>query len=136
MSEQIIAVLDALCEKFGIAVDWSQQNVVPVVKELTRKYVTYEIVTSLVWIAFFLFAVLFFIVGIQRCWKIAKRDSINLAYDECFTSFIFVVFVGGLILSIITAVIGVMVQVFDIVTCLTFPEKMILDYLKDLASSK
>lgn len=28
MAEQIVEVLNALCEKFGIAVDWSSENVV------------------------------------------------------------------------------------------------------------
>ena len=29
VSEQIIQVIDALCEKFGIAIDWTTQNIIP-----------------------------------------------------------------------------------------------------------
>lgn len=29
VSDQIINVLDALCEKFGLVIDWTSENVVP-----------------------------------------------------------------------------------------------------------
>ena len=45
---QYVELLDALCEKFGIAVDWTQGNIVPYVQQLTSKYVYYRICTSIV----------------------------------------------------------------------------------------
>ena len=50
MSEEIIKVLDALAEKFGLAVDWTASNVIPYLEQLCGKYVNYEMVTSIVWI--------------------------------------------------------------------------------------
>lgn len=50
MSEEIIKVLDNLCEKFGIAIDWTSQNVVPYLKELVGRFINYEVVTSIFWI--------------------------------------------------------------------------------------
>ena len=50
MSEEIIKVLDALAEKFGLAVDWTSANVIPYLEQLCGKYVNYEIVTSVVWL--------------------------------------------------------------------------------------
>ena len=49
-SSQFIEVLDALCEKFGIAIDWTSQNVVPYVTELATRIIAYEIWTSAAWI--------------------------------------------------------------------------------------
>ena len=51
VSEQIIQVLDALCEKFGMAIDWTGENVIPYVATLCTKLVSYEIWTSVAWIA-------------------------------------------------------------------------------------
>lgn len=52
MSEEIIKVLDALAEKFGLAVDWTSANVIPYLEQLCGKYVNYEIVTSVIWLLF------------------------------------------------------------------------------------
>lgn len=49
ISDEIIKVLDALCDKFGIAVDWSSQNILPYIETLMDKCVTYEVSTSLFW---------------------------------------------------------------------------------------
>ena len=52
MSEEIIKVLDALAEKFGVAVDWTSANVIPYLEQLCGKYVNYEIATSVIWMLF------------------------------------------------------------------------------------
>ena len=46
MSEEVIKILDALTEKFGLAIDWTSANVLPYLQQLCGKYVTYEIATS------------------------------------------------------------------------------------------
>lgn len=55
VSEQVIQVPDVLCEKFGIAIDWTSANVIPYVETLCGKLVTYEIFTSVtsivIWVA-------------------------------------------------------------------------------------
>ena len=51
VSDQIIAVMNDLCQKFGIAIDWSQENVIPYLTELAGKYISYEIATSIAWAA-------------------------------------------------------------------------------------
>ena len=37
MSEKIIKVIDALADKFGLAIDWTSANVMPYVQDLTGK---------------------------------------------------------------------------------------------------
>lgn len=44
MSNEVIKVLDHICDKFGIAIDWSSSNVMPYLQDLMvrmTKYVTY-----------------------------------------------------------------------------------------------
>ena len=55
VSEQIIQVIDALCEKFGIVVDWTNENVFPYLETLCEKLIAYEIATSIVWKFFKIF---------------------------------------------------------------------------------
>lgn len=37
MGEEIIKVLDALAEKFGLAIDWTSNNVIPYLETLCGK---------------------------------------------------------------------------------------------------
>lgn len=53
VSDQIIQVLDALCDKFGLAIDWGAQNVLPYAQELMGKMVSYKLWTSVMWIVVF-----------------------------------------------------------------------------------
>ena len=39
VSEQIIQVVDMLCEKFGMAIDWTGENVIPYIEVLCKKLV-------------------------------------------------------------------------------------------------
>lgn len=50
VSSQIIDVINELCSKFGIAIDWSQKNVQPYLESLVVKAVNYELYTSIMWI--------------------------------------------------------------------------------------
>ena len=50
MSTQIIEVLNDICEKFGVAVDWTSKNVQPYLKELMMKCVNYKLATVIVWL--------------------------------------------------------------------------------------
>jgi hypothetical protein len=47
-SEQIIQVIDKIAEKIGIAIDWSQENILPYMQDLLRRYTTMQIVSNTV----------------------------------------------------------------------------------------
>lgn len=51
ISSQIIEVINDLCAKFGIVIDWTADNVVPYIEELVGKYISWEVATSKMWIA-------------------------------------------------------------------------------------
>ena len=46
MSEQIIEVLEYLGGKFGIAIDWTTENIMPYLEELLKRYATMRVVSS------------------------------------------------------------------------------------------
>ena len=51
VSGEIIKVLDDLCRRFGIAVDWTSENVLPYLQDLCSRYIQYEVFTSIAWCA-------------------------------------------------------------------------------------
>ena len=134
MSEEIIKVLDALSEKFGLTVDWTSANVIPYLEQLCDKYVNYEIATSVVWI---MLGLLFFIVGIicykivykHKDWGVTYYDTISDDYSGRGLIYF------GVISIFVVASLMVITQIFDIVTCFTFPEKIIIEELKSIYAS-
>lgn len=124
MSDQIIAVLDNICAKFGIAIDWTSENVLPYVMELAGKFIKYEIVTSIAWC---LIAIILAFVAYKICkWVWAKYNAHKMSYDWEMCAFISTVIVVCIIAA---AICIVCCQMFDIVTCITFPEKEIFEYV-------
>lgn len=132
INNQIIEVLNALCDKFGIAIDWTSQNVMPYVQEVMKKAVSYELWTSVGWL---LICVAFIFVFFKLIyWYVKNQNNESniildfLDYNEAFLV-LFLIF-GG-ILTII-ATIGTVTQIMDIITCLTFPEKIIFNMIQSM----
>lgn len=124
VSEQIIEVLDNLCQKFGIVIDWSAQNVLPYVKELMTRFINWEIATSIIWIVL---GVVMTIIGISTTRHIWKRRDTYDYFGDCDEGITW-----GFIASIVLVAIGVMVilpQCFDIVEAIYLPEKTVYDFI-------
>ena len=120
MSDEIIKVLDDLSERFGIAVDWTSQNVLPYLQELCDKYINYEIWTSVVYMIVCLSIAALMLYGISK---------LSDAWNDEEDGFLAIVF--GCIM--IVALIVMIVQTIDIVTALTFPEKLIYEYITSIS---
>lgn len=121
ISEQIIQVLDDLCRRFGVVVDWSKEAVIPYFEELISKFIAFEVKTSYFWIflgvALMVIAwIVFVVVGL-----IFGMDS-DGAIMLCFAAIIFTI-----VLIIISGC-----QIYDIITCDAFPEKILLREIKEL----
>jgi hypothetical protein len=126
VSEQIINVLDNLCQKFGIAIDWSAQNVLPYLQELCGRFINYEIWTSIAWMIFMLTICVICWVVFGSSFKGAKKEEWDPDYLVCWVNVLSgVCAVGFSVLSII--VIGC--QAFDIVEAICLPEKTIYDFI-------
>ena len=133
MSEEIIKVLDALAEKFGVAVDWTSANVIPYLEQLCGKYVNYEIATSVIWMLFGIGCLILGRVLFKKMkYCFGKSDGMDEGNGYSWGC----VFAGiGCGVAIIIGLIVVMCQIFDIATCFTFPEKIIIDELKSIYAS-
>lgn len=135
MSEEVIKILDALAERFGIAIDWTQQNIVPYIQTLIAKYVGYEIATSVAWI---LICIVFIEIALAVVRKYHKKAIECGGYEEFYYNNeveACLLIIGWISLGL-AGIIGTIVittQIFDIITCITFPEKIIINALQSIS---
>lgn len=127
VSDEIIKVLEYLCSKIGITIDWTNNNVLPYIEQICAKFIKWEIATSVTWIALAIASTV--IVFLIRK-SIIASDKDYTFYDDL-VFFVNLAFYGALFVSII--VIGE--QAFDIVECCTFPEKTIYDYVQSMIAN-
>lgn len=133
ISTEIINVINDLCNKFGIVVDWTAENVMPYLKDLCKRYIEFEIKTSIFWIILMSsICVLCWIITIPFCHKSKKLDW-DFDYGVCAFS---AISIGVSVALSLMTVIVIGVQVYDIIEAANFPEKTIYDYVKTSLQSK
>ena len=118
VSSEIIEVLDYLGEKFGIAIDWTSNNVLPYLQTLVDKFIKWEISTSIVWIIIAVFVMVGMIVLINLK---GVREINEETYGMLWIPIIVLIIVSFMVICI---------QIFDIVKCNVFPEKALYDFIK------
>ena len=127
VSEQIIQVLDALCEKFGMAIDWTNDNVIPYVTTLCTKLIAYEIWTSVAWMAIMIGLC---VLGglVYRAHRQGLKENLDDFDHTVVTTLIYI----GLTVLYLSTIICVGCQIMDIVKCVTFPEMYVFEYVQAL----
>jgi uncharacterized Tic20 family protein len=124
--EEVIKILDALCEKFGIAIDWTSKTVAPYLQDLGSRIINFEIGTSIFWI------VLPIILTIAT-WIIARIIDKKVV-DCCdFEDYLFIY--GLPVILTITSIIVIGCQIYDIIMCGTIPEAIIIRYAQNLMTN-
>lgn len=116
-SDQFIKVLDALCDKVGITIDWTSTNVFPYLQDLMQRFIKYETYTSILWLIIGLVLFVFFLTALM---KISKNEYV----DEITISVCLVISIAGFLLAISQAI--------DIIEVNTIPEKTIIEYVKNM----
>ena len=145
MADEIIKVLDDLAARMGVAINWSAENVLPYVTELSEKIVRYELWTSVVallvpitfGIMLFLFAKCVFKPRTRKCIKYSYDTHRDEEVEETYTirnendMLVDIALFVSILLEVVLIACNLL-NVFDIIACLTFPEKVILEYLQEL----
>lgn len=120
VSDQIISVVNNLCDKFGIAIDWSQKNMQPYLEELMHKAVNYKFCTSVMWLAVGILLVFFSVfAAIKFCNTHDDYDDEILRMLVLCMAFAFVIF----------SILMILGSIETLITCKTFPEKIVFDML-------
>lgn len=116
MSAEIIKVLDYLCAKFGIAIDWTAENVWPQVLDFVGRYQMYAVTRHLIAVAMCV------IIGII-CVVIAKKMN-NCDWDG------FDIFVQGVcIFATFVCLIVLITNIFSAVEWSFVPEMRFIEML-------
>ena len=105
MSEGIIKVLNELCNKFGIAIDWTSDNIVPYLQDLMVRYSKYICYTSIMWLVIGVIITIVFGVMLYKYFKSCDEG------EDCFDGLI--AFVIGCFIAL--GVTTMIVQTLDII---------------------
>lgn len=114
-TKEMIEVLEYLFDKFGIVVDWSNNEIIPYVKELAGKIVAYKSGVAWLWIVVGAIALIVGVVGLII--------ALNNGYD------------GWAVISVLVGVVGIVLIIcfaHTVIACKTFPEKVVLDYIQNI----
>ena len=133
ISEQVIKVLDAVCDKFGIAIDWTSNNVIPYIEQLGNKIIAYDICNSIMWLVIGSVIPLTVAILIKKFLNKKKLEAKERMNDYYYTD-------GSLdeggwccyamiIILIIIAIILTASNIQDIIQDVVFPEKTIIEFI-------
>ena len=142
VSDQIIKVLDEVCKRFGLAIDWSKDNVLPYVQELTHKIVMYDMAKTIMSLILSIIGLI--AVGIFAKTLFKEYKDYNILEGEAFDKRTFILLddgwgepsIFGIICLIIFGVIGLLsilnlfTGIGQLIQDLTFPELTVIEFIK------
>ncbi len=136
MSEEIIKVLDNLGEKFGIAIDWTNQNVLPYLQDLMSRFIAYKNISAIIWIVVsIIFIILSITLGVIICKKIKNYYNDKQGYawesDRNFGYGLTWFCAGTIILAFI---IILFCNINGIFKNVYLPETIVIEYINNLTS--
>ena len=143
MSQDVINVLDALGEKFGIVVDWTAQNIQPYLQDLMGRCVSCTFYTSIIGILLGITLVSILAVHILLMvfkfskmswwwdwWDCPEKHSTDISLEA-------LVCICLLFITCFAAFYGVSL-IFDniasLISCKVLPEKIFIDMLTGIAA--
>lgn len=128
MENNAISVIDALCDKFGIMIDWTSQNAVPYLQHLMDSAVKMKITQDICIVITLVLASVFFLCLGK---KIRKNENFNWEENAGPLEFSYL---GAMILYVVCALaafVFVIYTIYDVSACVTFPEKVFMDMVID-----
>lgn len=131
VADQIIQVIEELCAKFGIAVDYTAEQIMPVFQDLIGRYANYIILSKT---AFLILDVLLeggLIFAVYRMYRAYHNENSQFYLDDGVEIALFlfsIMAVVGLILSFIF----VPMSIQQIIQALTVPEMTFLNGIKNM----
>ena len=129
MSEEIIKVLDDLGKRLGIVIDWTSQNILPYLQDLTNRFIGLRNTQAIIWIILSLVIIVVSVLIIIKTIKnIKKLDNDNdYDYDDKY----FFIIIADLCLGLITLTffIVMIANIFGLVQNIYMPELTVIDYI-------
>lgn len=127
MSSEVSEVLNTLGEKFGLFVDWSQQNAQPYIEDLIQRVAQYKIATNICGLVILALIITASTIMIIRFCKMKSSGRITVDNDEFE--------IGLMVVSAVCLIMGIIISIFviqDIFKCYYIPEMVFIEELKSL----
>lgn len=121
ISNEIIKVLDKLCEKFGIVVDWTSQNVMPYLQDLMTRFIKYKMITNSFWLAI---GIVLLIVTFIAIYIFKKSNE----YENDNDDFLIAIGIGAMFIVSCTIIAS---SANGIIQNLYMPEITIVEYIQN-----
>lgn len=139
MGSEVIKVLNHLCDKFGIAIDWTSSNVMPYLQDLMSRMVKYGIYQNVSNIIYFLVFLLIAIIITRKLYKVSyKYASIyketNKHDDKDNASFFTMAFLISFVTTVFAAIMmlsAIKQSVDEIIELSTVPEKYVIEMIQE-----
>ena len=87
ISDEIIKILEYLCDKIGITFDWTSNNVLPYLEQICEKFIRYEIGTSIAWLIIGVICLFFTKWAFKKSKHIKEEIADNIHIIWQFTAF-------------------------------------------------
>lgn len=132
MSEEIIKVLNDLASRFGVAIDWTNQNIVPYLQDLMTRFIKLQNSFAIIWIIFsaiiLIISMIFLYKFIKTVIKHSKENEYYGIFDDDF-GLSMGIFLFGFIA--IMSLILLMSNIFGIFQNIYTPELTVIEYIKN-----
>lgn len=131
MENEIIKVLDELGKRFGIAIDWTAENVMPYLQELGTRFIMYRNCMAILWSFVSLIMIIAGILLVKKMVKYVKSDK----YDE-YDDVPWIIFFGCIAaFLLIGGSIVLFCNINGIIQNICMPEITIVEYIKSLTTN-
>lgn len=126
---EIEKALDQLAEKFGIVVDWSQDNIYPYIRDILNRYRTASIVQDAVTIVLFVLGAILATLVLKYIFKQDRKYIISADADDFISAIIIAVCIVWLLIFVPATILNI----YDITEWIFVPETQ---FVKELAKLK
>lgn len=137
----LVEAIEALALQFGLVVDWSSQNVLPYLEELSARIISHEIGMSIFWIAFVVSLTAIFVISglifYRLAVKSAEKSRDEYVYEEWYeiglgyaAIFLWIVSAVGAMVMFVS----VPVNIIHIMECINIPEKVVIDVFRGVCN--
>ena len=137
MSTEVIKVLDAVCEKLGLAIDWTSKNMLPVAENFIHQYGMYLLVQNIFTTILALFVFIFGIILLKKTTESFSKGTWardhELRYIESYSG----TGVTCMILALLGIPAGFLLFIFEgleLIKAITIPEIYAIESILNLIS--
>ena len=126
-STEIIKIFDDLSKRLGVAIDWSNENIMPYLNGLVDRFIKWEVARSIFSIAISIVLIVIGIYGLKCCFKRKNKWCLIGELDESITWLW-----AGTVLALMTGILAFLFYCGNIIQVIYLPEIAIYDYVQDL----